>query len=103
MPRKVIAVLLPLLVLPAFLPTAWAEEEAVGGFEAKPLDGVMVEAVETYANPRKNELGINPQKIVHLKSSFSTDLAYIFSYGKLILFNKYIRSFRTALMLGGGA
>jgi outer membrane beta-barrel protein len=142
--------------------TSWAvivdEEPDEGPFVRKPLDNVQIEALETYANPKRNELGIGgliypfssyynafgvnggfthyftdsfawevvngtlyytvlkdlttelaenfnsaPQQIVYVKHNISTNLVYVLSYGKLLVFNRLIRSFRASLIGGVGA
>ncbi|MDR3607070.1 MAG: hypothetical protein P4M08_06795 [Oligoflexia bacterium] len=123
----------------------------------KPMDGVTLEAVETYAEPRTNEIGlgvgiypfdayyyglsvnggytfhinrnfawevINAQYFYSFQKNLTTELAdkysvgpqtiptltyivstggeYSFSYGKSVLFESFIRYFRTSALFGIG-
>jgi hypothetical protein len=123
----------------------------------KPLDGVNLEAVETYAEPRTNEIGlgvgiypfdayyyglsinagytyhinrnfawevvnaqyffsfeknltteladlysVNPTTISSLSYIISTNAVYSFSYGKSVLFEDFIRYWRSSVLFGMG-
>lgn len=125
--------------------------------QAKPMDGVTMEAVETYINPKTSELdlglGIYPfdayyyglsinggytwhpsrnfaWEIVHAQYFFSfqknltteladrysvdpetistvsyivtSDIQYVFAYGKFALMEDLVRYFRSSMLFGGG-
>jgi hypothetical protein len=46
--------------------------------------------------------GVNPQSIERLKALFSSNAMYIFSHGKLLFLNSYIRYFRSVAIGGLG-
>lgn len=133
-----------------------AADESLG--EAEVMDGVPVDAIETYVNPKSHNLtlglslypfnayynafginpsytyqlsdtwswevlnlgyyftvdkgltleladrfGVNPDAIDRLKYTFTTHILYNLAYGKVVLFKKNIRYFRTSFLMGGGS
>lgn len=133
-----------------------SEDESLG--ESEVMDGVPVDAIETYVNPKSHNLtlglslypfnayynafginpsytyqlsdtwswevlnlgyyftvdkgltleladrfGVNPDAIDRLKYTFTTHILYNLAYGKVVLFKKNIRYFRTSFLAGGGS
>lgn len=133
-----------------------SEDESVA--ESEVMDGVPVEAIETYVNPKSHNLtlglslypfnayynafginpsytyqlsdtwswevlnlgyyftvdkgltleladrfGVNPDAIDRLKYTFTSHILYNLAYGKVVLFKKNIRYFRTSFLAGGGS
>ena len=121
----------------------------------QPLDGVNIEAIETYQNPKTQQIdfglsilpldpyyngfaidlgythyfgktyswqildvdyiysvnkgltsqladtyGVNPQKIERLNLIVASNFSYVHAYGKFVFAKKYIRYFRSALLVG---
>ncbi|MBF0442127.1 MAG: hypothetical protein HQK54_09495 [Oligoflexales bacterium] len=48
------------------------------------------------------DYGVNPKSIEQIKYAASTNVAYVFAYGKLLLGYSYIRYFRLLGIFGGG-
>lgn len=72
------------LTLSLFLhiPSAYAEGKAEESFGPRPLDGVVIEALETYRNPKVNQLGLNlgvwPFNAYYTGFSLTGDYTYLF-------------------------